>query len=265
MKKVLLTAAAAVMFTAAAGAQTLQLTGQISTYLSYDGAINQFAGPYFGGGEDDGLFISFTGAANGWNYEFQDQIAGGLLGDYAELTLSNELLGTFYIDPGRIEWVREMFGGTEVSIAIEPSNLEEFEFALEGTVAGIGYDITAVNNANREFQAEVFAPISGVDFRLGMTGSLHDTSASSSFEYGVEIETNVMGVETQISMDEAGSVEARAELGAFGVSVDLGDGDMFDRVGLEYTSNVTEQMEIHAEVLTDGTDTDAYAQLVLRF
>ena len=49
------------------------------------------------------------------------------------------------------------------------------------------------------------------------------------------------------------------------MSVDLGDGDMFDRVGLEYTSNVTEQMEIHAEVLTDGTDTDAYAQLVLRF
>jgi len=265
MKKVLLTAASALVISAAASAQTLQLTGEITTYLSYNGAINQFDGPYFGGGEDDGLFIKFTGAANGWNYEFQDQISGGHFGDYGELTLSNELLGTFYVDYNRIEWVRDMFGGTEVSIAIEPSNLEEFEFALEGSVAGIGYDITAVNNANRDFVAEVYAPISGVDFQLEMSGSLHDTSASSSFAYGVEMETNLLGVETKISMDEAGSVEARAELGAFGVSVDLGDGDMFDSVGLEYTSNITEQMEIHAEVLTDGTDTDAFARLVLRF
>ena len=264
MKKVLLTTALAMIIAATASAQTVTLTGEVTSRIDYVGSTNQFDGPLIGWGDDDGIFLTFTGTGAGWDYKVVTNVLDGSIPG-REIELHHDLFGSLFIEPFRIEWVRKMFGSTEVSFAFVPSHLEEFELALEGSVAGIGYDITAVNNANREFQAEVFAPISGVDFRLGMSGSLHDTSASSSFEYGVEIETNVLGVETQISMDEAGSVEARAEMGAFGVSVDLGDGDMFDRVGLEYTSNVTEQMEIHAEVFTDGTDTDAYAQLVLRF
>ena len=61
MKRSLLTAASALVLTAAASAQTVSLSGEASIHLAYDGSSNTFSGfnTYWTG--DEGIYVTANG------------------------------------------------------------------------------------------------------------------------------------------------------------------------------------------------------------
>ena len=265
MKRSLLTAASALVLTAAASAQTLQLSGEVTTVISYDGGLNQFQSPQIGGGSDDGLFLTFSGNGAGWEYEVQNDLSQNTDWGFAEVKLSNDVLGSFKIEWHGIEWEREILGDAlTAQVMLEVENIEEFEIVLFGTVGAIEYDLAARNDAMRSFGGDVLVPIMGVDVGLSLLGSLNDTSPGS-LVYGLYLSTQLLGVETSVEIDEAGGIYIEGQTGPFSLSTSATDGDLFNDIRVAYSQDITEQMTANAEVNFDGASTSGMAALTLRF
>ena len=102
MKKLLVATSALV---AAGSAATLEVTlgGEISTSVSFDGAV--WAGPAIGGGADDGISLAVSGESMGWTYGAEmDLLAGDLTG--ATVTLKLYRLGcTGVYTNNSVEWI----------------------------------------------------------------------------------------------------------------------------------------------------------------
>ena len=265
MKRYLLTAVSALVLTAAASAQTLQLSGEVTTVISYDGSSNEFQLPPIGGGSDDGLFLKFSGNGAGWEYEVQNDLRESTDWYSSEVKLSNDVLGSFKIDWHGIQWEREILGDAlTAQVMLDVENIEAFEITLFGKVGAIEYDLSAYNDAVRSFGGDVLAPIMGVDVGLSLHGYLNDTSPAS-LDYGLYLTTQFLGVETSVEIDEAGGIFIEGQTGPFSLSTSATDGDLFNDIRVAYSQDITEQMTANAEVNFDGASTSGMAALTLRF
>ena len=142
MKRYLLTAASALVITAAASAQTFQISGEVTAQINYDGSVPRFDGPYFGGGAEDGLNLRFSGSGGGWDYEVENDFFTYSYWNNAQMKLTNDLVGTFELHEGHVEYSRYFFDDTLIFEArIEPSDLEDLNIGIEGQIGGIGYGV----------------------------------------------------------------------------------------------------------------------------
>jgi len=260
MKRYLLTAASALVITAAASAQTVTLSGELSTWIEYDGFA--FNGPIPGYGPDDGIFLSFSGSAAGWDYLAEtDLLHSDLTG--STVTFENEALGSFQMSFYSVEWSKRFLDDTlKLAVSAEPSNVEEFTFELEAQVAGIYVEAMIENDTDRSFSAEVLVPFMNADVQLDIAGNLDDTS---DVMYALEINANLLGLDNTISIAETGEAHVETRLGAFTFGTSVGDGDMFDEVYLDYFNEISDQMALEALVVMDSGVTSGHASVTLRF
>ena len=180
---------------------------------------------------------------------------------------SNDVLGSFKIEgPNSVEWEREILGEILATQAFfDPSNIEEVELTLYGTVQGIRYEFVLRNDATRDFGFEIYAPIMGVDVGLTTVGSLHDTS-SGNLQYLFEIEADLLGVDTFLEFGNSGSIGVGAALGAFYIETDLSDGDAFNQLALGYNNELSDMLEIEAYLqLSPGQQLQGGSAVVMRF
>ena len=257
MKNVLLTAASALVITAAASAQTFQISGEAVVDITYDGAGNMFYGPSL---YSNDMMLTFSGSGGGWDYEIESDFSGTVV----QVKLDNPTLGTFELRYGEIEWRRNLLGDTlMLSTQFEPHDiLDTLMIGLEGTAAGISYEVEIMNNASHDFHLYLDMPIMGVDLEAELAGNLADTSTLF-YQFGVGFDT--FGVDTLVLWDNEGNIGMEAAAGAFYAESDFTDGDLFSRLMLGYRLDVTEQMEVHASVGMDGSSTSSSAQMYLRF
>lgn len=260
MKRYLLTAASALVLTAAASAQTVTLSGELSTVIDYDGFA--FNGPNLGNGPDDGVLLTIEGSTAGWNYSAETDLFFGDLSS-AVVTFENEALGSFEMSTNNVEWSKRFLDDTLRLVAYaDPANVEALTVELETQVAGISVEAGIHNDADRTFFAEAKVPFMNTDFLLAIDGNLDDTSDVS---YHIEVNANLLGLDNTISISETGEAFVETRLGAFTISTSVGDGDMFDEVYLDYTNEISDQMELQAQVRMDSGVTSGYASVILRF
>ena len=260
MKKVLLTAASALVLTAAAGAQTVTLSGELSTVIDYDGLA--FSGPNLGSGPDDGVLLTIEGSTAGWNYTAETDLFYGDLPN-AVVWFENDALGSFEMSTSHVKWSKRFLDDTLKLVAYAaPANVEQFTVRLETQVAGISVDAEINNDADRTFAAEARVPFMNADVQLAMAGNLDDTS---DVYYELEVNANLLGLDNTISIAETGEAIVETRLGAFTFSTSVGDDDMFDEVYLDYTNEISDQMELQAQVRMDGGVTSGHAGVTLRF
>ena len=264
MKRYLLTAASALVITAAAAsAQTFQIGGQTTVEMTYAG--NTFDGPTMGSHHDDELYLSFSGSlGDGWTFEVRNNILHDLMWHDAEVTISHETLGRFNLQPNQVEWEVDLLGDAlTVTTQVNPMDvIGTLQFGLEGTAAGVSYEAEIYNNASRDFQLQLGMPLFGVDAEAEVVGSLADTS---SLHYEIELSADVFDVETYVSFGAAGNIVLEAAVGPFSVAGDLTDGDVFNDITLSYGQDLSEQAELDIQVTFNGMETQAYSALALRF
>ena len=263
MKRYLLTAASALVITAAASAQTFQIGGQTTIEMTY--GTNTFHGPDFGSHHDDELYLSFSGSlGDGWTFEVRNDILWDTTWHDAEATISHETLGRFNLQQSQIDWEVDLLGDAlTVTTQFDPSDvIGSLQFGLEGTAAGVSYEAEIYNNASRDFQLQLGVPLFGVDAEAQVVGNLTDTS---SLAYEIELSADVFDVETYVSFGAAGNIGLEAAMGPFSVAGDLTDGDVFDDITLSYGQELSEQAELEIQVLFNGAETQAYSALTLRF
>ena len=262
MKRYLLTAASALVIAAAASAQTLQLGGEVTAQINYDGSVPVFDGPNFGGGADDGLHLKFSGSGGGWDYEVENNFFNYDNWHSAQMKLTNDLLGTFELHNDHVEYSRYFFDDTLIFEArFEPSDIEDLSVGIEGQIGGVTYGVF-VENALQQFGLEIGAPFMGVNVGLTLQGDLHDTS---DVDYGIEVATQIVGVDTYVYFDETGHIYIEGQLGAFSLTTDATDGDLFNTMSVLYSQDITEQMTATAQVDFAGHATNGMAALTLRF
>ena len=256
MKRYLLTAASALVITAAASAQTAQITGQVTASLEWDGT--SFIGPNIGQDEDDELALSFTGSGGGWDYSFYANFL-----DDVVMTFENTMLGSFELTDQNIEWSRSVLGeALEIGASFQPNHIEAFTLQLSGNVGGVGYEASIANDAMRSFEADIVVPIMDVAIGASLAGNLSDTS---DFDYDLEISTNVFGVDAAVYINEVASIGIEAYLGAFGLQLDATDGDLLNSMIFTFDQDVTERMTLTAYVNLDGVTTTAGSAVTLAF
>ena len=257
MKRYLLTAASALVFTAAAGAQTFQISGEVTTSVSYDGSNNEFNGPQFW---TDDVTLTMSGNGGGWEY----QVAFEFDGSVNQVRLDNAGLGTFELRQDEIEWRKNLLGDTLLlSTQFMPDDIfGTLEIGLEGTAAGVSYEAEIYNDANRSFQLQLGMPIFGVEFEAETTGSLADTSV---LDYGIQAGFDAFGVEAAVMWTSMGYIGVEAVAGGFYAESNLTNGDLFSQLQLGYSLDITEQMQVGASVYMDGSSTSGSAEMYLQF
>lgn len=257
MKRYLLTAASALVITAAASAQTFKISGEVATYVTYDGSSNEFSGPLF---DTYDMLLTFSGTGGGWDY----QVDTGLDGSIQQVKLDNANLGTFELYYGEIYWSKNLLGDAlKLSTQFETQDIvETLIIGLEGTAAGVSYETQIANDAPRTFYLELGVPFMGVEFGADVSGNLADTSM---LDYAMEVGFDAFEIDTTVMWTSMGDIAVEAEAGPFYAETWLTDGDFFDEVTLGYYQEVTEQMAVHAQVLLGGGSTSGMAELTLRF
>ena len=261
MKRSLLTATSALVFTAAASAQTFQISGEVTVEVAYDPMSNMFNGPVIGAGGDDGIHLTFSGAGAGWEYQAGVDLLSAYWGD---VELDHPVLGTFQLYQDHVEWQRDMLGeALWLAAYFQPADIVgSMTIGLGGNVAGVSYEANIMNDAPRHFELELGMPIMGVDLEAHVVGNLADTST---LDYDLGLGFDAFGVETFVIWNVMGDIAVQAEAGAFYAESYLTDGDFFNALTLGYQQEVTEHMEVEATVASDGTATAASAKLILRF
>ena len=257
MKKVLLTAASALVFTAAAGAQTFQISGEVVVSGTYDGAVNMFDGPQLYSYD---MMMTLSGSGGGWDYEIETYLDGNV----GQVTLDNPTLGTFELRQNEIEWRRNLLGDTlMLSTQFEPQDIvDTLLIGLEGTAAGVSYEAQISNDTTRSFDVELELPFMGVELGAIVAGQLADTSTLS---YSIEAGFDAFGIDTEVTWDSASTIEVEAFAGPFYVGSTLADGDAFNDLTMGYKQDITEQMEVETAVYMTGGVTTGFAALLLRF
>ena len=257
MKCYLLTAASALVFTAAASAQTFKISGEVETYVTYDGSSNEFSGPWFNNYD---MLLTFSGTGGGWDYQVDTDLDGSI----QQVKLDNANLGTFELYYGEIYWSKNLLGDAlKLSTQFQTQDIvETLIIGLEGTAAGVSYEAQISNEANRDFNLSLHIPLIGFEVEADVAGALDD---SSSFAYGMTVGFDAFGVDTSVYWDTWGNIGMEAAAGAFYAESDLTDGDLFNQFMLGYQLDVTEQMEVHASVGMDGSSTSGSAEMYLRF
>ena len=260
MKKILLAAGSVVALAASSQALDVQLTGEVTTIIDFDGYM--FHGPHIGGGDDDEIRLTMAGEGAGWNYGVSlDLLSGGFYD--ATVTLGHSGLGQFEFTDYGMTWSREFLGDMlGVQIEFDPSNIEAFVSNFYGAIGATEYDVLLHNDATRYFEAEVQFPVMGVNVGTYISGSLNDTSDVS---YGLELGTNVAGVDLVVAFDEAANIDLAAELGAFELTTNASDGDLFDSVMLHYSQDITENLEFEGSIGMDSSQTTGSATMRLQF
>lgn len=261
MKKFLLTAGSVVAFAAASSALNVTLGGEVSTRINFQAGM--FDGPYINGYGEDEIRLTAAGEGAGWNYGVSLDLLSGGMHD-ATVTLGHSGLGQFeFADHGDIIWSREFLGDMlGVQIEFDLSNIEAFEAEFHGAIGATEYEISVYNDSQRSFEAELQFPVMGVNVGTHLYGQLSDTS---DFSYGLELGTNIAGVDLLAAFDEVANIEIAAQLGAFELTTNASDGDLFNSVTLTYAQEITENLEFEASVGMDGIEPTGSATMYLRF
>jgi len=260
MKKFLLTAGSIVAFAASSSAQNLTLGGEVSTELYFDGG--NFDGPYIGQGADDEIRLTAAGEGAGWNYGVSLDLLSGGMHD-ATVTLGHSGLGQFEFTDHSMMWSREFLGDMlGVEIEFDPSDIEGFVANVYGAIGATEYDVSVYNDAGRTFFAELQFPVMGVKIGTHLMGQLSDTSDVT---YGLELGTNISGVDLMVAFNEAADIEVTAQLGAFELSTNASDGDFFNEITLGYAQEITENLEFEATLGMDGIEPTGSARMYLQF
>ena len=260
MKKFLLAAGSIVTFAASSSALNVSLSGEVSTELHFYGG--SFQGPYIGQGDDDEIRLTAAGEGAGWNYGVSLDLLSGGMHD-ATVTLGHSGLGQFEFTDHAMMWSREFLGDMlGVQIDFDPSNIQDFVANFYGAIGATEYDVSVQNDYARSFAAELQFPVMGVNVGTHLVGQLIDTSDVS---YGMELGTNIAGVDLVAAFDESANIEIAAQLGAFELTTSATDGDLFNELTLEYAQEITENFEFQATVGMDGMEPTGSAQMNLRF
>ena len=262
MKRYLLTAASALVLTAAvASAQTFQISGEVTAEVTYDPIMNLFNGPVIGAGDDDGIHLTFSGAGAGWEYQIGADLFAA---NWSDVELGHPVLGTFKLEHDHVEWQRDMLGeALWLAAYFQPADIVgSMTIGLGGNVAGVSYEANIMNDAPRHFELELGMPIMGVELEAQVVGNLADTST---LDYELGLGFDAFGVETFVMWNVMGEIGVEAQAGAFYAASILTDGDFFNALTLGYQQEVTEQMEVEATLASDGSATAASAKLILRF
>ena len=260
MKKFLLTAGSVVAFAASSSALNVSLGGEVSTLLNFQGGF--FQGPHIGQGDDDEIRLTAAGEGAGWNYGLSLDLLHGGMHD-ATVTLGHSGLGQFEFTDYGMTWSREFLGDMlGVQIEFDPGNIENFVANFHGAIGATEYDISVQNDYQRSFEAELQFPVMGVNVGTHLHGNLSDTSDVS---YGLELGTNIAGVDLIVALDETTNIEVEAQLGAFGLRTNASDGDFFNAITLEYAQEITENLEFQATLGMDGVEPTGSAIMYLRF
>ena len=260
MKRYLLTAASALVLTAAASAQTVTLSGELSTVITYDGLA--FNGPNLGHGGDDGVLLTIEGSTAGWNYTAETDLFYGDLSS-AVVWFENDALGSFEMSTNHVAWSKRFLDDSlKLTVYADPANVEEFTVELATQVAGISVEAEINNDADRSFHGEAWVTFMNADVQLAMAGNLDDTS---DVMYELEVNATLLGLDNTISIAETGEAYVETRLGAFTFATSVGDGDMFDEVYLGYTNEISDQMALEAQVEMHSGVTSGHASVTLRF
>ena len=264
MKKVLITAASALVITAtAATAQTVTLSGELTATLSYDGSGNQFQGPNVGAGSDDELLLKYSNSNMGWEYGFEANLLNGL--QYPIITVGNEELGELEIQEDYVEWSKRVMSDTLlIRVGFQPSDLENFTLNLWGEAYSFEYDFEFQNDSQRSFHGDIWWPLLGLNVGLSVAGELHDTSAGQ-LAYAVEIGGDVADIEAYAGIDSNGQAYLETGLNSFLAGTNLSDGDFFNDIYLGYENDISEFSTLSAYVYFDGSSTSAEASFALKF
>ena len=263
MPRHLLTTTAAFVLAAVASAQTVEISGQMTIALNYDGLSNTFLGPEVAAQhQEDDVFITFSGESVGWQYQVETGLFWSAW-DEAEVTLTHANLGSFQLGNESIEWSKDLVGDAlKLGAYVDPSHLEStLQVSLEGTIGGVSYDATIQNDANRSFDVELEVPVQGVTVTTIASGELDDTST---LDYLIAASTDVFGLETTLVGHSTGDFDVRLKAGAFSVASSLQDGDAFNNLTLRYNQELTEQMEVDIEAALVN-QVNVAAWLILRF
>ena len=261
MKKFLLTAGSIVAFAVSSSALDVSLGGEVSTRIEFQNG--NFYGPHINWYGEDYVLLKAAGEGAGWNYGVSLDLLSGGMHD-ATVTLGHSGLGQFeFQDYGMMTWSREFLGDMlGVQIEFDPSNIENFAANFYGAIGATEYDVLVYNDPSRSFSAELQFPVMGVNVGTYILGQLSDTSDVS---YGLELGTNIAGVDLIVAFDEAVNIEVEAQLGAFGLKTNASDGDFFNELTLEYAQEITENLEFQATVGMNGSEPTGSATMYLRF
>ena len=260
MKKFLLTAGSVVALAASSQALEVQLTGEVSTQIYFDGSM--FSDPMIGGMADDHVSLSMSGNGEGWNYGVSFNLLEHDLMQ-ATVNLGHLALGQFEIAQYEVKWSREFLADAlNVEVNFQPSDIESFDVTLFGELGATYYDVSINNDAGRTFTAEVGFPVMGVNVGAYFVGVLADTSDVS---YGMELGSNVAGVDVVVAFDEVANINLEAQLGSFEIASSASDGDLFNDVHLGYSQDVTDNLEFAATLGMSGGMTYGDAVMYLRF
>jgi len=238
----------------------VSIGGEVTTQINFDGIM--FSGPEIGYGDDDEILLTMAGEGAGWNYGVSLDLLRSDMDD-ATVELGHAGLGQFEFSQSAINWRRDFLGDMlAVSVEFDPSHLEHFMISFDGQISQTEYEISMMNDAGRSFDAEIQFPVMGVNVYTYITGLLADTS---DVWYGLELGTNVAGVDLVISVDEAATIDVSAELGAFELHTSATGGDLFGAMALEYQQEITENLELAGSIGLDGHNTTGTAAMILRF
>ena len=266
MPRHLLTTTAAFVLAAAASAQTVALSGQVTTFITFDNSPPNplIDGPSFGGHGGDGLFLTISGSGGGWDYELSNDLFHIHNWDGSVLTLSHAGFGTFELGDDTILWERSFVEDTfTIGTFFHPQFLEDSLIVyLEGVAGGVSYEAEIHNDGNQSFELDVSAPLMGVDLGVDLFGTLPNTS---NLNYNFELVGNAFGVDTSVAWSRAGDIVIEAQAGPFYAETFLTDGDFFNDLSFVYHQEITEQMEVTAEVHMNSGSTSGSAQLQLTF
>lgn len=260
MKKILLTAGSIVALAASSQALEVQISGEVSTYIGFDGTM--FSDPVIGGLGDDHVSLSMSGNGEGWNYGVSfNLLEHDLMG--ATVNLGHLALGQFEIDSSEVKWSREFLADAlNVEVTFQPSYIEAFAVNLFGELGDTYYDVNINNDSVRSFDAEVGFPVMGVNVGAYFQGDLADTSTVT---YGMELGSNVAGVDFFVQFDQAAHIDLQAQLGSFEIASYASDGDLFDNIALSYSQDVNDNLEFAATLGMDSVQTYGDAVMYLRF
>ena len=252
MKK-LLVATSALVAAGSAAALEVSLGGSVSAAVSYAGGA--WSGPAM---SSDDVEWSISGASNGWTYG----ATMGLDGSAASISVGTAGLGSITLSDANIEWSGMNIAGFDVTVNVDPSDLEDASFGLVGSLGGLAIDATVNNDATRTFDAEIGTAVAGASVGIEMSGNLADTSDVA---YGVEVGMSAMGLDLGISMDEAGSIGVSAGMGALTVEASATGGDLFGAFTATYAADLADGLAVEAVLGLDGSATSLGVTTTLSF
>ena len=289
MKK-LLVATSALVAAGSAAALDVTLGGEIKSVVSYDGsAANATTSGWTQSGLASTLSVGVSGEGMGWTYGGSLDAGTGnassmYIGNaaFGTLTLKNSGCGDFVdlADPDMagtpavqqeaviglsgtcMEWsTGASLMGFGVNVA---TNLADAQgnavLGLTGDLAGMAV-AAEVNAATSAMDATVSTSVGSTSVGLEVQGKLNDLSDAS---YVAKLSTSALGFDLGLTADNS-TLGFSAGMGGLTFKGALGDGDLLNNLGVEYSATLADGLSTKAAVASVGSAYDLTVTTTLSF